>query len=629
MKHLNLRALRLTFPVMFILLLCSIHCAGQTTNISGVVNIYKKVIEIVPAKACLRLSDVTGINVNTRVMIVQMKGAAVSTNTNSTFGDTTATNGAGLYEIGTICYIRGDSVFLFHNLMNTYDVNSKVQLVQFAEYYSANVIDTVKAAAWDNTAGTGGVIAIFANQDITLNAPIFADSLGYKGGAYLLSNNTCSNFFPANLYSYTASTSTPQSGAYKGEGIYEFAAANQTGGRGAPANGGGGGNNHNNSGGGGANLSAGGRGGGNSSSTGSCTATFRGEAGKPLLNWGGRKIFMGGGGGAGHANNGIITKGGGNGGGIIFIWANTINGNNNFITASGGNGGDSQSDGAGGGGAGGTIIMQVTNYSGALTIQANGGSGGNSNDGGNIGLCFGGGGGGSGGAIYYTAAVPAVTSFVTGGAAGAESGRDATCAAAQAALAGSNGVITASYTFQRSFSNASYCASLLPSSIQSFTGKSSGQVVRLDWQIKNPELVKQYIIERKDVNQQWMAIGIKSGTLDEVYQFTDADPMAGNNFYRLKIIDQQNSYYYSGVVLVTFLETGNDLSVYPNPATHTITISRKLTAITQLQLTDMNGKLLWKTVLVGTTQQVNLPSLPAGVYLLRADALVKKLVIRE
>lgn len=83
-------------------------------------------------------------------MIVQMKGASINTTAaSSSFGDTTALNEAGNYEIGTVCYIIGDSVFLFHNLLNTYNTTSgKVQLVQFAEYYAAEVIDTVKATPW-------------------------------------------------------------------------------------------------------------------------------------------------------------------------------------------------------------------------------------------------------------------------------------------------------------------------------------------------------------------------------------------------------------------------------------------------------------------------------------------------
>jgi hypothetical protein len=158
--------LRTCFPV-FVLLACKTAFA-QTTNISGIVNTYHKVIEVVPAKACLRVADATGLNINTLVMVVQMKGATIITANNSTFGDTTSLNGAGYYEIGTICYIIGDSIFLFHDLMNSYDVSSNVQLVQFAEYYSANVIDTVKALSWDSASGLGGVIAIFADQDITL-----------------------------------------------------------------------------------------------------------------------------------------------------------------------------------------------------------------------------------------------------------------------------------------------------------------------------------------------------------------------------------------------------------------------------------------------------------------------------
>jgi hypothetical protein len=38
-------------------------------------------------------------------------------------------------------------LFFFLNLVNQYTVSEKVQLVKFAEYYSANVIDTVKLQA--------------------------------------------------------------------------------------------------------------------------------------------------------------------------------------------------------------------------------------------------------------------------------------------------------------------------------------------------------------------------------------------------------------------------------------------------------------------------------------------------
>src|SRR5437762_6807560 len=171
----------------------SFHFGLTQTNISGVVNSYYKVVEVIPAKACVRLNTVVGLARLQKTLIIQMKGASVITTNNSSFGDTTSLNNAGNYELAIICSINGDSVFMFHNFLNNYTVADKVQLVKFAEYYSANVVDTVKATPWSNTTGTGGVIALSVSQNLALNAPIFADGSGFTGGVYVLSKGTCFN----------------------------------------------------------------------------------------------------------------------------------------------------------------------------------------------------------------------------------------------------------------------------------------------------------------------------------------------------------------------------------------------------------------------------------------------------
>ena len=184
-KSFNAVFKRITAAFIFVFLFSILVCA-QTTNISGIVNTYHRVVEIIPSKACVRVADIAGLNVNSRVMLIQMKGASIVTSNTAAFGDTTSLNGAGNYEIGAVCYIIGDSVFLFHNLLNTYNTFSgKVQLVQFAEYQSANVVDTVKAASWDSVAGTGGVIAIFAYQDITFECTHIC-RLEWKQRRYIL-----------------------------------------------------------------------------------------------------------------------------------------------------------------------------------------------------------------------------------------------------------------------------------------------------------------------------------------------------------------------------------------------------------------------------------------------------------
>ena len=618
---------RISVASFFVVLFHFSVCA-QTTNISGIINTYHRVVEIIPSKGCVRVANITGLNVNSRIMLLQMKGASVITTNTSTFGDTTTLNGAGNYEIGTVCYIIGDSVFLFHNLLNTYNTSTgKVQLVQFAEYQSANVVDTVKAASWDSVASTGGVIAIFAYQDITLNAPIYADSSGYKGGSFIQSNNTCSNVLPANGYIYNASVITPQNGAYKGESAATLTIA-QSGGRGAPANGGGGGNNHNNSGGGGSNLKSGGKGGGNSSSTG-CSTSLQGEAGKALSSWNGQKIFMGGGGGAGHSNNGLTVVRGGNGGGIIFIWADNLIGNNYSIRTNGGNGGASQSDGAGGGGGGGSIVLNVTTYTGNTILWTTGGNGGNSDDGLNIGRCYGGGGGGSGGAVYFSGATPAVTVSISGGVAGVEVNRDPGCNAAVPATAGSTGQIIPNYVFPRSTDPAGYCLLLLPAKLLYFHVQLINQSVLLNWQLDHPELVMRFTVEKKTEASGWTSLASLDASDTRLnYSLTDPNPGYGNNFYRLKVTEKSNSDYYSETRKIGVDLYNHDFIIYPNPASDKIIIRGKNETGMWFRITDISGKTVWKQKILNNPAEIALPRLSAGLYLVQYNGITKKLVIR-
>jgi hypothetical protein len=619
--------------LLIMLFFFSVLTSHSQTNISGVVNTYRSVVEIIPAKACIRVNNISGINVNTRIMVVQMKGATISTANNVTFGDTTTTNEAGMYDVGTICYIRDDSVFLFHNLVNSYNTTTgKVQLVVFAEYFSANVVDTVKAAPWNNTTGTGGVIALYADQDITLNAPVYADSAGYRGGLSFNQSGTCNFAQPAGTgYAYDATSTSNLNGAYKGEGIADVPAS-LDGGKGAPANGGGGGNNHNNSGGGGANLASGGNGGGNSSSgpVGCNIANNWGRGGKALKSWSGAKIYMGGGGGAGHANNGsALFNYGGNGGGIIFIWAAQLNGNNQIISAGGGTGGASQSDGAGGGGAGGTIIMHVANYTGNVTIQANGGNGGLSDDGTVGGRCFGGGGGGSGGTIYFTGAVPAVAvTAVSSGAAGAEISRDIGCNAAVPAAAGNSGTVISAYTFTRSTSTAGYCSLLLPSKLVFFTANELDKIVKLSWRVLNPELADHFTVEKKDNNGNWMEIlTIPGNNNTEEYASIDNTVRPGDNYYRLRVTEKSNAVYYSAIRYVVLSVSAKEFYFYPNPATHSFIVYRNNGGPADLRLTDMTGKLVLQKRIWNRQEVISVPGLPAGIYLLQVNQSVRKLVV--
>jgi hypothetical protein len=621
-------------PALFSALLFMSHIVNTQTNISGVVNNYYKIIEVIPAQACVRLTTVTGLGYNDKAMVVQMKGASINTSssTSSSFGDTISLNNAGNYEITTICNVRGDSVFFAYMLLNNYTYTDHLQLVRIPQYASAVVVDTLRAAPWSNLTGTGGVLAIFVFNDLTLNAPISADSSGYRGGSFRLSSSTCSNIPGATAYAYNPTSGT-QNGAYKGEGVADVALA-QAGGRGAPANGGGGGNNHNNGGAGGANLNAGGDGGGNSSSTG-CSLSIQGKGGKALSSYGGRKIFMGGGGGAGHSNNGFApSNGGGHGGGIVFVRADILIGNGKKISANGQTGGPAASDGASGGGAGGTMIMHVNNYFGAVNIAANGGQGGTEDDGLNINKCYGSGGGGSGGVIYFSGALPGapVTSSVAAGPAGPEVNHDVSCNAAVASSPGVAGQIITSYAFSNSSVLAnSYCTSILPLEFRWTSTYAVGGQAILGWRTSQPELIDRFVIEKSSDASSWEPLA-EQPAFDAInaYNYTDQTPGTGIKYYRVNSIKKNATSAYSSVRKLFFAGTHELINIYPNPASNRIYVTGTGPA-TSLELFDQAGKLVWQTKfqLSQPFTQIDLPKLATGVYMVRIGPKMKKLLISQ
>lgn len=394
--------MKLSLNIILLLFVCfEWHTAkSQTTNISGIINNYAAVTAI-STNACqtiISLNSATGFNIGDSVMIIQMKGASIdSISTTSVFGNVLNMQSAGRYEIFTIAAITGNQITFNGSFINTYSMNGKVQLVRIPVYNNAIVTGLLTCSPWDGQ--TGGVLAFFVNNTLTLNNDIDVTGKGFRGGD--ISNNpdgSCGGTSSAFFYNlYQPGTSWIQGGAMKGEGIAEVSTLRMAG-KGHLANGGGGGNKHNTGGGGGANYTSGGKGG---NELGGCAVNGNGGLGGEAIAYAssGYSILVpGGGGGCGDYNNNVGSDGT-NGGGIILIKANSIVGNNFTINN---NGSDNLvlaggiSDGAGGGGAGGSTIIHTQNFIGNINIKAKGGHGGDQGPGSFYGCAGPGGGGGTG-----------------------------------------------------------------------------------------------------------------------------------------------------------------------------------------------------------------------------------------
>jgi hypothetical protein len=631
-------------------------------NISGVVNVYSKVLAVDTEKGLLKLANVSGFGqyVGNKVMVIQMKGATIDETNSSNFGNISAINDAGNYEINKVCGFLSDTMVLERKLGKTYDPAGYVQIVIIPKLTNAIVTDTLKAQPWSRTTGTGGVIALDLSGTLTINKPINASGYGFTGGDDIKFLLTCFATLGETQYFSNANENSVQQGGKKGEGIADYINL-KDGSRGKQASGGGGGNNHNAGGGGGSNFGVGGRGG--DKTNGSCKSNTPGIGGLALNNYGysgtgpQNKVFMGGGGGSGHDNDGYGMSGG-NGGGIIYIAANQIAANAatasdnkimangvigyRYITAAGGWFDYSWSDGAGGGGAGGTVILNTNTFSGNnLAVEANGGKGSNSEGVGNN-NCSGPGGGGGGGVVWFKVpTLPAlVTSAATAGANGiVQFSANATCnGSANGATSGSIGSTIFNFALATLRDSSLVCSSILPiNTTVTLSGNRQLNDYILQAQLIDNANVQQCILQRSVENGTFEDVATQNNNSGFVYNYIDPVLLRRTVVYRAKLIKSGNQIVYSNTI--KFKDSTSDIltvKIYPNPVVidANLVIEAPSNTPATILIYDSKGALLYrenKNLVIGINRiNLFLLNYMVGHYVLKVvsdkDVVVKQFI---
>lgn len=634
-----------TALIRFAVIVVYLHFwSGATAqSISGVINSYYQVTAVNFGTNGLTVSNSTGLAPGNRVLIIQMKGAAINGTNSASFGDITSIAEAGHYEYNTICAVAGNEVLLKSEFIYPYNSSGSVQLIPVPRYNIVTISDTVKALPWNSVSGTGGVVLLEADT-VYLNSAINVSGQGFAGGAFVnFPTPTYNCSWIVNVTDYflpLSPASVNVSGAPKGEGISNFI-PNAEYARGKQANGGGGGNNHNTGGAGGANYGAGGNGGQRTNVTGfNCTGLNPGIGGASISSFGytpaNNRIFMGGGGGAGHQNN---AKGmpGGNGGGIVIINANVLVGSGTSIIADGATPVNltnadpytAEGDGGGGGGAGGSVILNVTEVIGNIATTLMGGRGSDGSRATND--CLGPGGGGGGGALWMKGSTfsPNVTTNVSGGANGVVSALTSLVACRGSANGATPGVTGSALTgYVPPALGSLLCVPLPVPQLRSFKGRADIHAVLLEWVMTNIDDIRSYEVERS-IDQVTYSAVVRVANNGE-YSFTvkDQGEYSGTVFYRLKILHNNGTIAYSPIIHVTKNVNSlfNQLNLFPNPVTTQLKVSvlARKPMTTQLTVFNVSGQRVFQQqvkIMAGyTTLPITVSHLKAGVYWLMVEA---------
>lgn len=112
----------------------------------------------------------------------------------------------------------------------------------------------------------------------------------------------------------------------------------------------------------------------------------------------------------------------------------------------------------------------------------------------------------------------------------------------------------------------------LPITLLYFTAEvSDHHSVNLKWATSTEENFDRFILERSLSGSDFKPIYEVQGfgrdifAVESKYQYEDEKPIIGNNYYRLKSIDQDGSFEYYGIRVVK-LAGPKQLFVYPNPS---------------------------------------------------------------
>jgi|GEM_PF-1808327 len=177
----------------------------------------------------------------------------------------------------------------------------------------------------------------------------------------------------------------------------------------------------------------------------------------------------------------------------------------------------------------------------------------------------------------------------------------------------------------------------LPVTFTSVTALKKANGNEVEWKVENEINISSYEVERSTDGTSFTKIGAVTAGNIANYNWLDAYPVNGDNFYRIKSISNRGTYEYSRIVKVSSVKGKTGFTVYPNPSTDGnigLQLSNLPAGIYSVRLTNSNGQLMCKELINhagGTSTNVVHPAseLISGAYQLEViDITGKSTVIK-
>ncbi|MEP6844785.1 MAG: T9SS type A sorting domain-containing protein [Panacibacter sp.] len=182
----------------------------------------------------------------------------------------------------------------------------------------------------------------------------------------------------------------------------------------------------------------------------------------------------------------------------------------------------------------------------------------------------------------------------------------------------------------------------LPLTLSKFSGEYINNTNKLYIEVLQAINVRSVKIEKSGDGTNFTQIGtlpFNGADLLGKHEYTDALPFAGNNYYRLAIMNSDGSVEYSNIILLKN-EAKRLVHIYPNPVKDilNINITASIPSKYNFSAFDMSGKLLvnkYFDVAEGAqTFKVPLSNVAAGTYLIKVtdadgNVIAKQTILKQ
>ena len=161
----------------------------------------------------------------------------------------------------------------------------------------------------------------------------------------------------------------------------------------------------------------------------------------------------------------------------------------------------------------------------------------------------------------------------------------------------------------------------LPVTLTEFKVSKEQTAANLSWTTVSESNSREFEVQHSGDGKQWNnlatvnAKGESSGVV--YYNYTHTKPLAGNNLYRLKMIDADNTFALSRIINANF---ESDMSIFPNPTSERIKLNMTSDRIVKVQLFNLNGSLVLDTI-PDSENEISLAKLSAGSYIVKINQL--------